>query len=431
MGMNDTKEDFCRHLATLGIEVGVPRDVVKEKFRRLLGVERFAEFERIKDARRDGEGHDQMYDFVRDTVEANLLRSLDGDVTVDTSYHLYHLCRQLFVPGKRVLELGCWTGGLTSFVAAQYPQCHVAGVDRVAKVIESSRATHKLPNLEFHVWDYRHTKPAEVRKADVLLCGLGMYNQPDGGYDERDPSPVRRSPGYRRQKEHAAVYFRNWRSAARDGAFLCFIHRLASFGRFVAFIDAAQEAGWQALLDRWSTIAIPSAKEVIPTLVFQADPSEPVTEEVGLSHYIRLMVAGVPYLALNGALALALYQTMAGRRVLHRRQYVGVQNWPTQDEMGIAGAFGYLFRSTARPDYHLEIVSIAQIQAAAEKERNNERSGERPMVAPPAKDVHVMNVPATGSAALAGAVFTTLASLGAAGHITAGDPTGRDTLPGA
>lgn len=69
-----------------------------------------------------------------DTTEANLLRSIDPDVTVETSYPLYRMSLPLLKPGVRVLELACWTGGLSSFIAANHPECRVMGVNRVERL---------------------------------------------------------------------------------------------------------------------------------------------------------------------------------------------------------------------------------------------------------------------------------------------------------
>ena len=73
--------------------------------------------------------------------EANLLRCLSPNVTLDTSYYLYEKALPHLRAGNRIIELACWTGGLSSFIAENHPECMVVGVDRVRRVVELDRAT--------------------------------------------------------------------------------------------------------------------------------------------------------------------------------------------------------------------------------------------------------------------------------------------------
>lgn len=332
--MGTSKEDFCRHLSRLGFEIGAPREWVEQKFRRQVGEERYANLVALSEAADDPDLQNRAYEeFSRDTVEANLFRSRDPDVTVETSYHLYRQCLSLLSPGKRVLELACWTGGLSSFIALNHPRVEVAGVDRVERVIGLNRAQHQLSNLTFQKWDYRHDKPPKILPADVLLCGLGIINSPDGGYDERQLDSVRDSRAYRNQRSEALVYFRNWRSAARDGATLIAVLRMTTFGRFVAFVDAAREAGWTAELGRWTNVFIPSKQEMLPSLVFTARPSQEVPEDVALAFFTRLTLGTKPYLVVYDGLALSLFRAMQNKRVLQSVHYRSVLGFPSYGEV--------------------------------------------------------------------------------------------------
>lgn len=364
--MKDTKEDFCRHLCRLGFEIGASREWVQQKFRRHIGDERFAAFERIAQGLRGGTNDDPLYDFVQDNIEANLLRSIDPDVTVDTSYHLYQWCRPLLKAGTRVLELACWTGGLTSFIAVNHPQSQVAGVDRVERVIGLNRAQHQLPNLTFQSWDYRHEKPAEVESADVLICGLGINNLPDGGYEDAKTKGLRASAGYQRHKADAAIYFRNWRSAAKPGATLLAVLRMNSFGRYMAYVDAACEAGWTPELSSWMMVTIPTAKQAIPALRFVAREAALLPEDHLLTNFVRLMTPGSPYAQLVDGLALAVYQGLTNRKVLRVVNYHGQNGVPTcSDEIGVAGSFGYIFWTNGAPQYRLSLISAVEAESRA------------------------------------------------------------------
>jgi len=356
--MSDTKEDFARHLSRLGFEIEAPREWIEKKFRRYIGEERFAEFQAIGRAPPGRERQHRTYDWIRDPVEANLFRSLDADVTAEASYHLYHRCKPLLRPGKRVIELGCWTGGLASFIAENHSKVQVLGVDRVARIIDINRTQFSIPNLHFETWDYRMPKPDPVTPGDVLLCSLGVHNAPDGGYDEPDLRSLRTSKGYQVHKTDAAVYFGNWRQAATEGATLLAILRIVTLGRFLAFMDAAQEARWTADLEEAEAVEVPSNKDFLPSFVFTARDSKQTLEDEALAHFIRVTTMGDPYVRLTGGLAMGVYRSIANKHVLHKYTHKNKLGFLTYEEIGLAGAYGYLFARDAQPQYQLLMVSV-------------------------------------------------------------------------
>ena len=368
--MHDSKEDFLRHMTQLGFELEASREWVSKKFRRLLGEARFAEFKQAGAGLGSAEGSNKVYELVRNMTEANLLRSVDPDVTADTSYHLYRLCKPHLVPGATVTELGCWTGGLASFIAALHPRCEISGVDRVAHIINLNAEGHKLPNLHFYCWDYRNPKPQEVPPGDVLLCGLGIDNTPGGDYEVPAPESIRQNSGYKRQKADAAPYFRQWRHASKEKGILYAVLRVVTFGRFIAFLDAAQEAGWTALLERCDTVVIETAGETLPCLVFEARQSARVPQQNLLALFIRLsMKKANGALKLEGAYALALYESFREKQILETSTF-REKSVLSHDEIGTNGSFGYVFRHDATPRYMLAVTTIAEAHAQRDRLRS-------------------------------------------------------------
>ena len=367
--MSDTKEDFSRHLARLGFELEAPRDWIEKKFRRYLGDERFAEFQAMGKAPPGRERQHRVYEWIRDPIEANLFRSLDAGVTVEASYNLYQKCKPLLLPGKRVIELGCWTGSLASFIAENHPQVQVVGVDRVARVIEINKTQYRSPNLDFELWDYQMPKPDSLLPADVLLCSLGIHNIPDGYYDEPELNSLRPSKGYHRHKADAAVYFANWRQAANPGAALLAILRIVTFGRFLGFMDAAQEAGWTADLEQAEAVPVPSNNDFLPSFVFTARDSKQISEDQALAHFVRVTTLGDPYVRLVGGLALAVYRSIANKSVLLKIRHPNEAGILTYEEVGIGGAYGYVFVRDAQPQYQLLMISTKRARKHAESVR--------------------------------------------------------------
>lgn len=369
LGVTNTKYAFRQHLSRIGFLMDQPRQAVAQEFNRHLGPERYAQYQRVVAAARESEnGQDRIYDFMQDLREANLLRCLSPDVTLDTSYYLYEKVLPHLTAGKRVIELACWTGGLSSFIAENHPDCTVTGVDRARRIVELDRLHYDMPNLEFVLWDYRQAMPNELMPADVLLCALGTHNHcPPGIYATCDPLKVRASDGYQREFLEAIPYFQNWRQAAKDDALLFSVLRVHTFPRFLAFVDAAQESGWAPLVEQFACVACPSNNESIPSLVFAARPSSAMSEDVALSHWMKTCTGNAQLGQYVGPAALALYRSMGAKQVLASRDVRNQQGALTREELGICGAFGYVFAQDPRPDYRLFLMSISQ----AERERRS------------------------------------------------------------
>jgi len=369
LGVTNTKYAFRQHLSRIGFLMDQPPQLVMQELVRHMGPQRYAQYQQIgAAAHKDEDGQNRIYDFMQDLREANLLRCLSPDVTLDTSYYLYEKALPHLTPGKRVVELACWTGGLSSFIAENHPDCAVVGVDRARRIVELNRLHYSLPNLDFMLWDYRHGKPNDLEPADLLLCGLGTNNDcPPGSYTGLDPLAVRAANGYRREKEEASRYFRNWRQAAKEGAILLTVLRVGTFPRFLAFMDAAQEAGWTALVEQFAFAQCPSNKEAIPSLAFTARPSEPISEETALSHWMRACAGNHQLVQFAGPAALGIYRSLGEKHILAHRDACNPQGYATREELGICGAFGYVYAQDTRPDFRLFLMSIAQ----AESERHS------------------------------------------------------------
>ena len=363
-GVTNTKYAFRQHLCQIGFLMDQPKQVVMQEFVRHMGPQRHAQYQQIMAAAHQGEeGQNRIYDFMQDLREANLLRCLSPDVTLDTSYYLYEKVLPHLTPGKRVIELACWTGGLSSFIAENHPDCSVTGVDRARRIVELNRLHYRLPNVDFTLWDYRHGKPNELEPADLLLCGLGTNNDcPPGIYATCNPLKVRDSDGYKREKFEAVRYFRNWRRAAKNGAVLVTVLRVFTFPRFLAFMDAAQESDWAPLVEQFAFVQCPNNKEAIPSLVFAARPSEPMSEDTALSHWMKTCAGNHQLATFAGPAALGMYRAFGTKQVLAQREVRNDLGFAAKEELGICGAFGYVYGQDARPDYRLILMSVAQAE---------------------------------------------------------------------
>ena len=352
---DDPKQEFARHLASIGFELNAPKEVVLGKLRQRMGEQRFKEvFD--GNAVHTAHAHEEFYTKFRDLIEANLMRSLDPGVTLESSFQLYQRAVAQIRPGSRIIELGCWTGGLASFIAARHPNCSVVGVDLSQKMVDECNRFYKLPNLSFRRWNYRWGKPEEVEPADILLCSLGVVHHLPDNTTLPDPDAVRHSHEYKIQLEHAGGYFSVWRSAAKPGALLYAVLRLRLFPRFLAWVDAAHDAGWTALLDRVWHVDLPAEQGSLPGFVFRAESSDRPPEQTILDRWSWFYSRSDVYAVLKGGAALVAYRRLHGKDPLAARKYRR-EGLLSSDEVGVNNEIGYVFSHNASAEYRLLIVS--------------------------------------------------------------------------
>lgn len=359
-GISNSKFALRQHLLHLGFVFGAPPEVVTERLNQNVGPERAAIYKDLL-SNTDLKGEDRenaIYDLCEGLQEANLLRSVSTDVTLDTSYSLYEKAVPFLAPGTKVLELGCWTGGLASFIAEQHPECRVTGADRARKIIKICKALYRLRNLSFCRWDYRYHKPPEVHPADVLLCSLGTnYNCPRDVYTAFDSTSVRGADGYKCEKAEALRYFKSWQQAAKANGILFAVLRTTTFPRFLAFLDAAQEAGWAPAIDECNMVECAGNKECIPFFIFRAGHADMLDEDVALSHFTRLMSRTDKWGTVTGPAAMGVYRSLGNRRVLAKREVREQSGMLVVEELGICGPLGYLYRHNTYPHVDLTLLS--------------------------------------------------------------------------
>lgn len=362
--MADVRYELAKHLAGLGYEFNAPREVILEKLRHKMGDARFQAVFAGALAGSSTSRKEEFYTQFEDIEEANLMRSLEPGAALNAAFGLYCECASQLVAGTRVVDLGCWTGGLASFIATRHPRCAVVGVDLARNVVAACTSHYKLPNLQFRPWNYKYRGPEDIERADVLLCSMGVVHEPPHNRTPCDPLSVRSSAEYLRQRDQALGYFAAWRSVARDGAALFAVLRLTLYPRFLAWVDAAQQAGWTPRLDRMWYVDLPDERVIVPGFRFEAVPCTSLSEEAVLDRWATFDRRGHLFGRLTGGAALAVYRTMTGKATLARRQYHRGKLL-TQDEVGYSGGVGYVFTHNATAKYRLLLLASSKAHELA------------------------------------------------------------------
>ena len=85
--------------------------------------------------------------------------------------------------GKKVLDIGCADGNLTSKIAAYLPKTKMTGVDLYKKSIEFAGKKH--PNIEFLVADARRL-PFGNKQFDIITCVEALEHIPNNASAVRE-----------------------------------------------------------------------------------------------------------------------------------------------------------------------------------------------------------------------------------------------------
>lgn len=86
---------------------------------------------------------------------------------------------------RKVLDIGCGTGEMTSLAALTWPSASVIGIDPLSSAVDEARQRHPHDNLKFEVLSAEDLSPEEFPPADLILChlNLGLWADPVGGLE--------------------------------------------------------------------------------------------------------------------------------------------------------------------------------------------------------------------------------------------------------
>ena len=72
------------------------------------------------------------------------------------------------IPETSILEIGCGTGEIASFIA-QKTKAQVLGTDICVPFIEEAKEKHKFPNLSFDVLNFNSPETLQGKKFDYVI----------------------------------------------------------------------------------------------------------------------------------------------------------------------------------------------------------------------------------------------------------------------
>jgi SAM-dependent methyltransferase len=225
---------------------GEPQRRIENRLQRLMGGERYADWLDASDKLRAGVAPvSSLYECLRTRAEAVVAMSHQAALTEKCFLTALDLVEDRLGPGTRVVELGCFVGDTTRWLALRHPSIHVFGIDPLEHLVTAAK-TLAPPNCTFICAEYKDLGETEGR-FDILISVLGIdfpTTDPDADRSNlfvEDPSDTLE---VRRCSDFLMPILEAWRRMARPSAAASLVLRIPSFERFWAFNKAAEAAGW-------------------------------------------------------------------------------------------------------------------------------------------------------------------------------------------
>jgi hypothetical protein len=272
MQSSNAESDFKQHLIGQHMMFTGPT-LIEERLRKLMGKTRYEAYLDVCDNFHDGfVSVDALYREVESLEEANALMSHQAPATLAVGAALYNASGPYLFSAARVCELGCYTGGFTSWFAKRHPECTIVGIDRQLHLLDIASRSSNLPNRTYRLWDYTNP-PIVAGEFDVLLSCFGAdLRQVDcSAHQSLDPYNRRSAKGYQETRQGIEGILANWRAAAKTGGRLMASLRIPDIDAYLAVIDSAAAVGWQFSPN--DSRKVTAEEEVFPILSFCA--SEP------------------------------------------------------------------------------------------------------------------------------------------------------------
>jgi SAM-dependent methyltransferase len=353
------------HFRKSGILFGLSQDAVAERLRRLLGPERFGEWQEINYAKTQGASIGEEYGLIETQEELTTLFSLQADISLKVAECINRAVASAYSQGQRLLDLGCGSGILAAWFAAQYPASEVMGCDALASMIKVAQSSQSQPNLRFTQWDYRKPPDASLGTFDILLTSFGV-DFPTG---RRAKNPLtlgtlKTGDHYKETKEFLAPYFKQWRAAANSCASLYAVLRIPDETMFLAAVDAAHEARWE--FDFGASDSVSCNNEHFPSLVFRASdaignlPIERNVRAVWLQRQLKAQCA-MPW---KDSVATCLFESLSGKEILKEESNTYSDGHTMRAIVGRTPDFAFQFAHATTGFARLLLLPISQAAVA-------------------------------------------------------------------
>lgn len=296
----------------------------------------------------------EVYRFCETLEEINFLNTLQAGIAVEVAAWLCGKLDDFGVANKRVFDLGCGSGNLTTLVRDLFPDAEVVGIDYCEHFIDLLQGTESSERCRFLTWDYSKEGLPTQDLADALVTSFGIDFKVSDHQCSLEKHEPRDSKTYEEYFDNAATVLRNWRACVKDGGKLFLVLRLPSVESLVAIVDAASDVGWQVRLDASKLLS--AGTQAFPALTLDAISSNrPSCDDVAsfmLSDQISNYFSGT----LNDPLAGTVYHALSDKQELQRKEQSYPDGSKIRTVVGTVGYLGYRYTCTTKGFEALQIV---------------------------------------------------------------------------
>ena len=362
---DSTDSALKAHFRKSGILFGISQDAVAERLGRLLGRERFEEWQEVNFAKLHGASSGDEYDLIESPEELTTLFSLQADVSLAVADWLDQAVASGYSPSQRILDLGCGSGIFTAWLANTYPASEVVGCDAHPGMLKAALSTHSVPNLRFIRWDYRNAPEHSVGRFDILATSFGV-DFPTGRSSRESLTVGKMKEGdlYKEMRDFLAPCFKNWRLAANDEAVLYTVLRIPDEATFLGAVDAAREAGW--VFDADAYTAVTCEKEHFPAMSFRVADSKasPPAESRVRAAWVEWQLSEQCAIPWRDSVAMCLFESFGDKEILKEDSRTYSDGHTMRATVGRTALFAFQFTHATTGFARLQLIPLSQARAA-------------------------------------------------------------------
>jgi hypothetical protein len=271
-------EAIKQYLSKFGYEFDMGDAVLAEHLRREMGNRLYEKYSRINP--------DQSDNLLETFRQANLACSFQASTLLDVYEMIVDRVGALALDNSVVVDLGCFTGALTSLLKYTNPSCTVFGVDKLKKVLHEGNA-NKVGDYQLLHWDYTKPFRGKIAQPDLLLCSLGVPIADTNAPKAIDIALLEASEFHRKTRLQISKFASAWASIARNGTRLMVVLRLGGVEVFLGAIDGIITSGWLPDYTGFGTIRCTDG-QVLPLMQFTFTPGVQFDSGAAIDWWIKL-----------------------------------------------------------------------------------------------------------------------------------------------
>ena len=188
----------------------------------------------------------------------------------------------LMTKPKQILELGCYTGIFSNYLATIMENSNITGVDIEENLIKFGQKKFINENLRLICLDYKNLNQLN-NKYDYIFTNFGIEEIPNPKFNTYK---IRENNNYISQLKYFSNFFSYLNDITENNAKFFCLARIQSIKCMLSMIDAAHSMGWKWVSDDLEYIYFNT--EAIPKLLFLKQKSKKIDLDKFITETFKL-----------------------------------------------------------------------------------------------------------------------------------------------